>query len=84
VGNEADLLRALEQTPLPNWKIQTDALPQQFATAALAAAKLLEPKTQHVHLSSPPLTSVDDIKAWLLQTEEQLVLRLADGPIVIS
>ena len=73
VGNEADLLRALEQTPLPNWKIKTDALPQQFATAALAAAKLLEPKTQHVHLSSPPLTSMDDIKAWLIQTEEELV-----------
>jgi hypothetical protein len=84
VGNEADLLRVLEQTPLPNWKIKTDALPHQFATAALAAAKLLEPKTQHVHLSSPPLTSIDDIKAWLLQTEEQLVMRLADGPIVIA
>ena len=54
VGNEADLLRALEETPLPNWKIKTDALPQQFAKVALAAAKLLEPKTQHVHLSSPP------------------------------
>jgi hypothetical protein len=84
VGNDADLLRVLEQTPLPNWKIKTDALPHQFATAAVAAAKLLEPKTQHVHLSSPPLTSMDDIKAWLIQTEEELVRRLADGPIVIS
>src|SRR5690606_6372582 len=48
VGSEADLIRSLEQTALPAWKTKTDALPQQFARAAMAAAKLLEPKTQHV------------------------------------
>jgi len=34
VGAEADLIRKLEQTPLPAWKTRTDALPQQFARAA--------------------------------------------------
>jgi hypothetical protein len=84
VGNESELLRALEQTSLPTWKIKTDALPQQFANATLAAAKLLEPKTQHVHLTSSTLKSADDVKGWLAQTGAELLKKLKDGPIVIS
>ena len=52
VGNESELLRTLEHTPLLTWKIMADALPQQFGNALRAAAKLLEPKTQHVHVTS--------------------------------
>jgi hypothetical protein len=84
VGNESELLRALEQTSLPTWKIKTDALPQQFLNATLAAAKLLEPKTQHVHLTSSTLKSADDVKGWLAQTGAELLKKLKDGPIVIS
>jgi hypothetical protein len=84
VGNESELLRALEQTSLPTWKIKTDALPQQFVNATLAAAKLLEPRTQHVHLTSSTLKSADDVKSWLAQTGAELLKTLKDGPIVIS
>jgi len=84
VGSEADLIRTLEQTPLPAWKTRTDALAQQFARAAMAAAKLLEPKTQHVHLASGALKTTDDLKAWLAKTEKTLTERLADGPVIIS
>ena len=65
VGTEADLIRSLEQTALPAWKTKTDALPQQFARAAMAAAKLLEPKTQRVHLTSGTLKTEQEVKAWL-------------------
>lgn len=84
VGSEAELLRTLEQTSLPSWKIKTDALPQQFIKAALQAAKLLEPKTQQVRLTSPTLKTEEDIKAWLAQTEVELIEKLQDGPIVIA
>jgi len=84
VGSEADLIRTLEQTPLPAWKTKTDALTQQFARAALAAAKLLEPKTQHVHLASGTLKTEQDVKDWLAGTEKDLLAKLKDGPIVIS
>jgi hypothetical protein len=84
VGGEADLIRTLEQTPLQGWKTRTDALPRQFARAAMAAAKLLEPKTQQVHLSSGTLKTEQDIKAWLADTEEDLLAKLKNGPIVIS
>jgi hypothetical protein len=84
VGSEADLIRTLEQTPLPAWKTNTDALTQQFARAALAAAKLLEPKTQHVHLSSGTLKTEQEVKAWLANTEKDLLAKLKTGPVVIS
>ena len=84
VGSEADLIQTLEQTPLPAWKTRTDALPQQFARAAIAAAKLLEPKTQCVHLTSGTLKTEQDAKAWLASTEKDLLAKLKDGPVVIS
>ncbi len=71
VGSEADLIRTLEQTPLPAWRTRTDALIQQFARAAMAAAKLLEPKTQRMHLSSGTLKTEQDVKDWLAGTEKR-------------
>lgn len=84
VGTEADLIRTLEHTPLPVWKTRIDALPQQFARAAIAAAKLLEPKTQRVHLTSGTLKTETEVKAWLAETERELLAKLKDGPIVVS
>ena len=84
VGSEADLIRTLEQTSLPAWKTRSDALPQQFARAAMAAAKLLEPKTQRVHLTSGTLKTEQEVKAWLAGTEKDLLAKLKTGPVVIS
>ena len=84
VGSEADLIRSLDQTALPAWKTKNDALPQQFGRAALTAAKLLEPKTQSVHLFSGTLKAEQDVKAWLAGAEKDLLAKLKNGPIVIS
>jgi HEAT repeat protein len=84
VGAEADLIRTLEQASLPAWKTRTDALPQQFARAVLAAAKRLEPKTQNVRLTSGTLRTENEVRAWLAETERELLDKLNDGPIVIS
>jgi len=84
VGSEADLIRTLEQTPLPGWKTKADALIQQFARAAMAAAKLLEPKTQRVHLTSGTLKTEQEVKAWLAGTEKDLLAKLKNGPVVIA
>ncbi|MCK4546927.1 MAG: BREX system P-loop protein BrxC, partial [Candidatus Eisenbacteria sp.] len=84
VGSEADLVRTLEQTSLSAWKTKTDALAQQFARAAVAAARLLEPKTQSVRLTSQTLKTEQDVKDWLAATEKELMAKLKDGPVVIS
>lgn len=84
VSDDAALLRCLEECPLASWKMRTNALPQQFVNATLAAAKLLEPKTQHVHLTSSTLKTSADVKAWITETERDLLAKLPDGPVVIS
>ncbi|HXG47417.1 MAG TPA: BREX system P-loop protein BrxC [Methylomirabilota bacterium] len=84
VGSEGDLIRTLEHIPLPAWKTRTDALRQQFSRAAVAAAKLLEPKTQRVHLTSGTLKTEQEVKAWLADTEKDLLAKLKTGPVVIS
>jgi hypothetical protein len=84
VGSESDLIRTLEQTSLPAWKTKTDALSQQFSRAAMAAAKLLEPKAQRIHLSSGTLKSEQEVKTWLAATEKDLLAKLTNGPVVIS
>ncbi|MCE9589095.1 MAG: BREX system P-loop protein BrxC [Planctomycetes bacterium] len=84
VSDDVALLRCLQTCPLASWKIRTNALPQQFASAALAAAKLLEPKTQSVHLTSATLKTPAEVKVWLAKTEQELLAKLADGPVVIS
>jgi hypothetical protein len=84
VGTEGELIRALGEIPLPAWKTRTDALPQQFTRAAMAAAKLLEPKTQRVHLFSGTLKTEQEVKAWLADTERELLDKLRHGPVVIS
>ena len=61
-----------------------DALPERFRQAALAAAKLLEPKTQSVKLTSGTLKTPDDVKAWVGETETELLGMLDKGPIVIN
>jgi hypothetical protein len=84
VGDDTALLASLDEASLAVWKTRTQAIPQQFANAALAAAKLLEPKTQRVHLSSNTLKAEQDVKNWLANTEKDLLAKLKDGPIVIS
>ena len=83
LGSEADLIRTLEQTPLTAWRTRTDALPQQFARAMVAAARMLEPKTQRVHLTSGTLKTGDQVKSWLADTEKEILAKLKDGPVVI-
>lgn len=84
IGDDTSLLGTLEETPLANWKTKIDALPTQFSNAALAAAKLLEPETQTVKLTSGTLKTEDDVRNWIADVEENLLDKIQDGPIVIS
>lgn len=84
VGNEDEVLASLNKLSLEAWATRTAALPQQFAEARKQADKLLEPKTQHVKLSSGTLRTQADIDAWVNDTRQQLLGKLGSGPIVIS
>ena len=84
IGDEKSLLDTLDRAPLSTWRTRADALIQQFARALLAAAKLLEPKVQHLRLSSGTLKTEAEVKHWLAAQETLLLKQLNSGPIVIS
>ena len=50
----------------------------------MAAAKLLEPETQTVKLTSGALKTEDDVRNWVNDVENDLMAKVKDGPIVIS
>lgn len=83
MSTDEELLGSLDACSLPVWTSKADALPEQFRKVALAAARLLEPKTQSVHLRSGTLSSAEEVKAWLAETEKELVGKLKKGPVVI-
>lgn len=84
VGSDEDLLRTLDAAPLTSWRDKTDALPNRFANAAMKAARLLEPKTQRVHLTSGTLHSEAEVKAWISEQETKLIESVKKGPVVIA
>lgn len=84
IGEEKALLDTLDRAPLSTWRTRADALIQQFARVGIAAAKLLEPKVQQLHLSSGTLKTEADVKQWLSEQEAELLIQLKSGPIVIS
>ena len=50
VGSTEEVLDTLKAMKLPEWGTLRDAMPTRFGQALAAAAKLLEPKAQHVKL----------------------------------
>ena len=83
IEEDDSLFRNLQETPLSSWKTKIDALPQQFSNAAMAASKLLEPRTQKVKLTSRILRTETDVKDWVAKTERELLEKIKRGPIVI-
>lgn len=84
IGDDSKLVQSLEETSITNWKIKIDALPKQFSNAALSAARLLEPETQTVKLTSGTLKTENDVRKWVNDVENDLMAKVKDGPIVIS
>lgn len=84
VGSDEQLLAALKQTPIQSWNDKTAALTARFQNAARKAAKLLEPKTQYVTLTSGLLRTEAEVKAWLGEQEAMLLAELEKGPVVVG
>jgi hypothetical protein len=83
VGTTEEVLDTLRHTKLSELRAISDALPTRFNNAAAAAAKLLEPKAQHVHLPGGTIKNDDDLKAWLAEAEGCIRKKLKDGPVIL-
>ncbi|MBA2114071.1 BREX system P-loop protein BrxC [Bremerella alba] len=83
IGTTEEILETLRQTKLSEMKALSDALPTRFTKAVNAAAKLLEPKAQHVSLPGGTIKNGDDLKTWLVSAEEAIKAKLKDGPVIV-
>jgi hypothetical protein len=83
VGTTEEVLDTLRVTKISEWDARRDALPGRFASAVAAAAKLLEPKAQEVSLTSATISTEDELKAWLADTEQRIRAQLKHGPVIV-
>ena len=83
VGSAEEVLDTLRATKLPEWGTLHDAIPTRFKQALAAAAKVLEPKAQHVKLPGGTIKNESDLQAWLSQTGEVIRQKFKDGPVIV-
>jgi hypothetical protein len=83
VGTEVEVLASLENYSLSDWVMLRDAMPERFAKALKAAAKLLEPKAVHVKLPGGTLKTEADVEAWLEKAKKEILKAMKDGPVVV-
>ena len=83
IAEQAGFQYGLTATRFKEWKTLADALPTRFAQALAAAAKLLEPKAQHVKLTGGTIKNEDDLRGWLTTAEKQIRDKLKDGPVIL-
>jgi hypothetical protein len=82
-GTEAELLAALQQVSLTEWRDRRDALPRRFGQAREEAARRLEPKIVRVHLPGGTFRERDEVDAYLEQLRETLYAQLDEGPVMV-
>ena len=83
VGGTGEVLDTLKVMKLPEWDTLRDAIPTRFGQALAAAAKLLEPQAQHVKLAGGTIKDEADLKSWLKAAEEQIRIKLKEGPVIL-
>jgi hypothetical protein len=83
LGTEDQILTALRNRSLPEYRNLVDAVPQRFARALEEAARLLEPKAVRVTLPSATIKREAELDAWLDDVREQVVDKLKDGPVIL-
>jgi hypothetical protein len=83
-GSDAELMTALEATPLMAWETQNAALPERVARAREAAARLLEPRAVPLNLPRRTLKSSEDLEHYLEEVRTMIQSQLdAGNPVIV-
>lgn len=82
ISSEDELIAALQSTPLHQWADRRDALAGRVDKLIGAAARLLEPKVQHVSLPSATIRNAADLEQWLEAARTTIEAKLKDGPVI--
>jgi hypothetical protein len=83
VSTDEALLLTLDDTPLHVWPDRIAAVRARAQSAAVAAAKALEPTVRPISLPSRTLRNPDDVRAYLDELRETLLTEVDNGPVVI-
>lgn len=84
VATEADVLDALDATPLPEWENKTAALSERVTRALFEAEKRLEPTARRVNLPTASLKTVEDVDAYLEKARTLILEHVNAGvPVVL-
>jgi len=83
VNTVDELIDSLETCSIKHWNERIQAQNNKFNSAILDAAKLLEPKVQHIKLPNRTLKTSEDITAWLKEVEQLMLNNLQNGPLVV-
>ncbi len=84
IESDDELLAALQNTGLGGWTDRLHALPARFEQIRRESAEILEPKVQHVRLSSETLRCEQDVRQWISSKEEELLRKLKSGPVIVG
>lgn len=83
VETPENIVKTLTTWPLSSLSSTIAALPGRFASVSNEAAKLLEPQTQVLRLSSATIKTEQELDVWLQQTRKSILEKLANGPVKI-
>ena len=83
VGTEGQVLATLDETSLAEWANRTAALAERFASARLAATKLLKPEAVRVSLPSANLATPTDVDDYLKRVRAAIMAHIEAGKPVI-
>jgi hypothetical protein len=83
VGTENELVSALGVTPISEWEARSAAVPSRISGARELAAKELAPKATRYVPPQATLDSPDAVNAYVDELRDELLGRVADGPVVI-
>ena len=84
VAAEADVLDALDATPLPEWENKTAALSERVTRALYEAEKRLEPTARRVSLPTASLKTVEEVDDYLSRARALILEHVNSGvPVVL-
>lgn len=82
VSSTKEIIESLSKYSISALNDKIAAIPANVQKIKEGAAKLLEPKTQTISLSTSTLRTEADIDKWLADTKAKLMTALKDGPVI--
>lgn len=82
-GNDA-VIESLEECSLSQWNDRRAALASRFEAARFSATEAMKPKVQRVRIAKPMIETEQELDEWLAKTKEEILAKLADGPVSLN